>query len=326
MMPGAGDATPRSIDAEAGDWLPHLQALHRRFFETAGDTCLLWVNPAQGDPFEDNELVKASRVRVPILHPRFDPQFAPYLVPLVLDRFADADVFKRSVQLAWDAWSLPSLQAANGQPVCGWIIGATAPEELARHWASHCHLHKDGGLDKLLRFHDPGVREWLWPALSVAQQRQLLGPARTLLSFNRQRALLSHELAEPQGDGDGHTAGAIPGRLVLTSQQWQQIDDYATVHAAWLNAIAAPSGLDAPGGFDPRPVLQALAHATQYGVTDAQDRTLFATHALQCGANFYLDPRLQKVWDLTKDGDFYGGALEEVTGVPADQLRDFLAR
>lgn len=317
-----GEPALRSIDAEAGDWLPHLQALHRRFLETAGDTCLLWVNPAQGDPFESDELVEACRVRVPILHPRFDPQFAPYLVSLVLNRFADAEVFKRSVQLAWDAWSMSRLQAGNGQPVCGWIIGATKPEELARHWASHCHLHKDGGLDKLLRFHDPAVREWLWPALSVAQQRQLLGPARALVSFTRQRKLLSHELAEPERHE--HTAGTLPGKLVLTSQLWGQVDDYATVHAAWMNAISTPGGLDAADEFDPRPVLQALAQATQYGITDSHDRALFATHALQCGAKFHTDLRLQKVWPLTKDGEFYGGALEEVTGVPVDQLHKFL--
>ena len=158
------------------DWEQSLQALHKLFLEASDDTCLLWVNPAQGDPFEDDALARERRVPVPISHPRFDPRFAPYLLPLTLHRFADADIFKRSVQLAWQSWSLDSLNFANGQPIGGWVVTSRPPAELARHWADHCHLHLRGGLTKLLRFHDPSVREWLWPTLSPAQRRQLLGP------------------------------------------------------------------------------------------------------------------------------------------------------
>ncbi|MYM91216.1 DUF4123 domain-containing protein [Rugamonas sp. FT82W] len=299
------------------DWEPRLQTLHRLFYESAGDSCLLWVNPAQGDPFAGNALVEERKVRVPIAHPRFDLKFAPYLVPLELRRHADDDVFKSSVQMAWDAWSMENLQAANGQPIAGWVIADIAPSSLARHWASNCHLHVDKQLHKLLRFHDPGVREWLWRALSPAQQLQLLGPARTLIGFDRNRQLMYHECDAAQG-GSG-----VMGKLALSPLLWEQIDDYATVHAAWLTVVPM---LEGDRSVREREVFMALKQATQYGIRDPQDRAVFAGHALQIGYDFHRDDRLQAVWTLTRDGDFYGGALEEVTGQAVDRLAEYLGR
>ncbi|ELX11459.1 hypothetical protein Jab_1c00411 [Janthinobacterium sp. HH01] len=306
----------RRAGAVMEHWEPHLQALHRLFYESAGDRCLLWVNPAQGDPFAGNALVEECKVRVPIAHPRFDLKFAPYLVPLALHRHADADVFKSSVQMAWDAWSVESLQAANGQAIAGWVIADAEPASLARHWASNCHLHVDKQLHKLLRFHDPGVREWLWRALSPAQQQQLLGPARTLIGFDRNRQLMFHDRGAAQVE-----SGAT-GKLALSPLLWEQIDDYATVHAAWLNALPV---LDGGRSLREREVFQALKQATQYGIHDPQDREVFAGHALRIGPDFHRDERLLAVWALTRGGNFYGGALEEVTGQAVDCLPHYLA-
>ncbi|QGZ40205.1 uncharacterized protein DUF4123 [Pseudoduganella flava] len=305
-------------------WTSHLQALHRYFHEAAEDACLLWVDPAQGDPFDGSGLVEERRVRVPIAHPRFEPQFAPYLVPLHLDRSADADLFGHSVRMAWQAWDLPSLEAAQGQRVCGWIRTSGEAAVLAQHWAGNCYLHVHGALHKLLRFHDPGVREWLWLSLGAQQKRTLLGPAQTLLAFGRTQQLKRQEMAD---GGAAHTEA--PGRLVLTAEQWAQVDDYATLHAAWLaeRSARAAVGVDVPDdGFDPRPVFAALKHATRHGIVDAQDRVLFARHALALGPEFHTDERLLLVWKLTAQGDFYGGAIEEVTGVPVDELAAYLGR
>jgi hypothetical protein len=304
------------------DWESSLQTLHKLFAEVSGDSCLLWVNPAQGDPFEDDALVQERRVRVPISHPRMDLRFAPYLVPLTLDSYEDADIFKRSVQLAWQSWSLDSLNFANGQPIAGWAVTSRPVQQLARHWATHCHLHQHGGLTQLLRFHDPGVREWLWPTLRPAQRRQLLGPATTLIGFDRQQALMFHEMdgGELSADGDGH--------LTLDGLQWAQVEDYAALHAAWLQWCQRA----APGSAEKLPVLQeqrifsALSHASRYGIHDPQDRTLFALHALELGPDFHADQRLQAVWKLTATGEFYGGALEDVTKHAADQLHRYLTQ
>ena len=317
-----------SIDLqhEAEPWQPHLQTLHRQFYEHANDRCLLWVNPAQGDPFADDPLVDERRVRVPIQHANFDLVFAPYLVPLDLGKSGDADVFKRSVAIGWSAWELDSLQAFNGQAIGGWIAGdqpapALAPL-LAQHWAANCHLHYVNGLTKFLRFHDPSVREWLWRTLTPQQQARLLGPASCIVAFNRQQALIMHGViaAAPE-------VHEGPGKLQLTPAQWEQVDDYAVVHAAWLrwrsNVQDASHGLASREAWE-QALFHALRAASVYGITDRQDRELFAVHALQMGADFHEHARMLAVWEKTRTGDYYGAACEEVSGQPAYALQDYL--
>ncbi|WP_080753737.1 DUF4123 domain-containing protein [Janthinobacterium lividum] len=298
-------------------WEAPLQLLHKQFHETANDRCLLWVNPAQGDPFSSHAIEQQRKIVVPIAHPRFDQQFAPYLIELALDEYAGAELFKMSVELAWNSWTKDSLWAGNGQAIAGWVISDEAPENIARHWASHCHIHSVQGLEKLLRFHDPGVREWLWPAMTVEQQRQMLGPVSSVIAFDRQQNLMRHGL------DDTHALfphAALEQRLILSSSQWAQVNDYSTLHAAWLTW-----GESGPKQWE-QAIFSALARATHYGIVDKKDRELFALHVLQLGSDFHDDQRLQAVWSMTGAGEFYGGALEEVTGCPADQLQDYFSK
>lgn len=305
-------------------WERHLQALHRLFFDTAGGACLLWVNPAQGDPFANERPFDARKVRVPIAHPRFDPAFAPYLIALQLDKFADAELFASSVQRAWHAWSFESLQAAQGQPICGWVRTTGTAAQLARHWGNHCHLHSHGQLHKLLRFHDPGVRQWLWPTLNPLQRRQLLGPAKSLVAFDRQQQLMFHEAAETSDPA----ALSDSQQLILNQQQWRDVSDYAVLHAALLRVQEVAQSDQSSGARSTVPeaaLLHALAAATRYGIADAEDRILFATHAIEIGHDFHRHATMQAVWRLTGTGDYYGAALEEALGQTAGQLPGFLA-
>jgi hypothetical protein len=302
-----------------------IEQLHRHFDCAPQYQCLLWVDPAQADPFEDNLLVEQVRTRTPIRHPRFDPLRAPYLVPLDLSRSADVEMFRDSVELAWLAWDTEPLTAMRGQPICGWVRldagTSTSTKALAAHWARNCHLHMAAGQARLLRFQDPGVREWLWPALSDTQQRALLGPVAEIQAIGRGQRLITHRRA----DGAAASPDGYPA-LQLNQTQWDQVSDYATVHAAWLNwrnsLDAEANALQSPGWE--RPVHDALAEATRLGLRDAADRELFALHALQLGAGFHRHAQLQEVWRKTQDGDFYGSAIEEITGHPADQLVTFI--
>ena len=304
---------------QAGTWQACVQALHAHVQQAAQGHCLVWVNPAQTDVFADNASAQAQRMHVPIVHPRFDVQFAPYLVALDLSASADCDVLQQSVQTAYEAWDMPSLQACAGQAIGGWIICNSSPQKLASYWASQIHLHTVGGLTKLLRFHDPSVREWLWPALTAQQQTQLLGPAQALIGINRQQRVMVHTPPSP-------LEPANHAKLQLISQQWADVEDYAAVHAAWL----AQAGLEPAQWRHQLPVnwqlsiFKALQKATQHGVTDEHDRALFAQHALQLGPDFHSHSILKNVWLKTREGNFYGGAIEAVTGQPAAQLQKYL--
>lgn len=300
-------------------WELHAQNLRRQFEHSSSGRCLLWVNPAQRDPFDEDNLVQVRKVQVPILHPRFDPKFAPYLVALDLESDEDSKIFEASIQLAWEAWTTENLRAFRGQPIAGWIVTDKTPEMLARHWGAYTHLHFQNGLSKLLRFHDPSVREWLWPTLSPTQQQQLLGPAVELIAFNRQQELMHHRASAAKNSTLSNGAGVdetLVMKLTLTPAQWNQVDEYATVHGAWL---AWHDQQAASGGTSVLPVdwqsdvFGALVQATKYGISDPQDRELFATHTLQLGPCFHLQEKFQTVWDQTRAGHFYGGVLEELS-------------
>ncbi|MGL5181660.1 DUF4123 domain-containing protein [Herbaspirillum huttiense] len=174
---------------------------------------------------------------MPIKHPRFDLRYAPYLVQLDLSRNEDSDVLARSVELACSTWSLESLRNMNGHPICGWVATSASSSQLGHYWARTCHLHYRQGLAKLLRFHDPAVREWLWPSLEARQRRLMLGPAETIFSISRTGELLAQGQAT---GGDIHGNEALPTEaLILTEHQWGEVENYAAVHAAWLDLCSA---------------------------------------------------------------------------------------
>lgn len=306
-----------AIDQEECPWHETAKELQRYFAERADSQCLLWVNPAQSDPFHEVPLVRERRVCVPINHPRFDVRLGPYLVPLNLTQSEDMDLFRDSVDKGWQAWTADSLNAFAGQPIAGWVAAQAPATELARHWAWRCHLHTRRGLSKLLRFHDPSVREWLWQSLTEQQKRLLLGPAKCILSIGRGHSLV-HHVMPPQD-----TSGDAGQPLLLDEKQWVQVEDYATVHAAWL-AFSLGSNDHAPiGGGWPQDVFEALSHATTFGINAMLDRELFALHALQLGGAFHTAGRMLPVWEKTRSGNYYGSAVEEVFGRPGDQLHQY---
>ncbi|MES2317988.1 MAG: DUF4123 domain-containing protein [Pseudomonadota bacterium] len=295
----------------------HVDDLHRRFYEAAESKCLLWVNPAQSDPYEGDPLVEALRARVLINHPRFNPKHGPYLVPLDLSKSAHADVFRASAELAWNAWTRESLAASCGQPIAGWVLTRSPVKALALHWGTQCHVH-GRGRNQLLRFHDPSVREWLWPVLSDAQRDSLLGPADSLFAFGRNHAMMRHQRK------DARASRICFPALALTDVQWRQVEDYATLHRAWLTWQSANEDKPQQAAEWEKGVLTALSHATTYGIVDSHDRELFALHALQLKSTFHGLSQLQPVWRKTSRGEFYASAIEDVFGQPADQLHTCL--
>lgn len=307
-----------------------IETLLQRLHAASTDHCLLWVDPAQQDVFGDHPLIEQRRVRVPIRHARFDPALAPYLVPLNTAKFSEAELFGESVRLAWQAWQIPSLVAGKGQPVCGWAICSAPAAELAAHWGQHCSLHRIGMQSMRLRFHDPSVREWLWPSLSPVQQRHLLGPAQTLLSIGRQGQVLRHAQANQPPGSEASGVAEISNALTLADAQWSDVNDYATVHGAWLDYCqlneAHRQTLSRKQPNWVADILSALKQASQFGVTDLQDRRQFALHVLQFGGTFYQHPKLQAVWSRTQQGDFYGRALEDVMQESSDHLAGFLEK
>lgn len=308
-------------ERDGSSWRDHADQLYRHFGATAQHRCMLWVDPAQADPFEGHRVVEKSRVRVPIRHPRFEPSLAPYLVPLDLSCDDEIHLFSSSVELAWESWGIEHLNAMLGQPVCGWVSSSWDARVVARHWGTRCHLQMWNRQARLCRFQDPGVREWLWPTLSKTQQRTMLGPANEIVAIGRKRQLVHHAIAGSDERASSFTIQDIPP-LQFSQATWGHLDDYATVHAAWLtwrHSVDEDVVLAQVAGWE-QPIFHALTQARQLGIHDTVDCELFALHALRLGPSFYRDPKLGNVWTKTQAGEFYGNAVEEVTGLPADRL------
>lgn len=309
-------------------WNRHLQDLHRHFCEVSADRCLLWANPAQFDVFAEEAVAQDRLVRIRINSPDLNELLLPYLVPLDLSKSADADLFQKSVAIAWEAWTLDSLKAFNGQPIGGWIQTDTPPQALARYWAANCYVHSVNNSRVLLRLHDPGVRQWLWRAFSPAQKYQLLGPARSIHAFGREQQLMCHQRdSEASAIASASAAGEQQSRLQLKPGQWTRVSDYAVLHRAWLRYCEQTPDVREKqfgrAGWE-QDILASLDHASRLGILDEQDRELFAFHALQMGPNFHADRRLQAVWEMVRGGDYYGGACEHVSALPTDRLHEYL--
>lgn len=308
--------------ALAAPWDGVLQQLHREIDQRSDGRCFVWVDPAQGEP-ELGEVDPGLRVSVPIVHPHYDQRFAPYLVPLNLNRFGDDCVFAASIELAWTAWSTPFLMARRGMPISGWIVSDLGAREVAAYWGRHCYLHFVHGRTHLLRFHDPGVRGMLWQDLDARQRALLLRPVNAVFSLNRHQALESFSAASTPVAGLGADASNRPDeQLHLSEQQWQKVNDYATVHAAWTYLL----GEDLVGRDTP--VTEALRHslgaASSYGVTSADDRMLFLVCGLRYGIGFHNHVRMAEVWQRTANGESLVDAIEAVSGRPFEQLSSYL--
>lgn len=315
------------VDAEDSDvsppaWQDLMRQLYRIIAEQGDGKCLAWINPANGDP-ELGEGSEPARIIVPINHRAFDQRFAPYLVELDLSRFADDQYFQDSVAMAWTAWSQPLLAAQRGQPVCGWILTDTAASEVARYWANHCHLHVISGQTRLLRFHDPGVREMLWNDLNDIQRQHLLRPVNTVLAIDRHYELMRHDTPSIRSDADGVARSIRPSTFRLDEDQWKRVADYVTLHAAWVYGLSEGT-LPRSRRIDGN-VRASMAAAGSYGLQSEGDRMLFALLALRIGGAFHTDARLTEVWRLTADQESLADAMEQVFHLPIEELINFLS-
>lgn len=294
-----------SFDEEpSASWEKTFYYLLKHLHETSNAKCLLWVNPAQSDPFENILFVEEHRVRIPIRHPRFDTRTGPYLVPLDLTNKIAINLLERSVEMAWHAWSKDRLSAFCGQPIAGWVVPQASAQSLATHWASRCYIHSRQKLTKLLRFHDPSVREWLWLTFTTEQKQALLGPSKSIYSIGRKCMLQCQETSYENQLND-----AMP-LLQLTDKQWRQVEDYASIHAAWIT-WSANSRINNQEWDWAAEIFKTLEFATDYGLHDSQDRELFILHVMQLGHDFHTAKKMNSVWQKTSKGTHYGNALQE---------------
>lgn len=260
----------------------HFETLLNICHEQGNDQCVLMINTAQFDLFAEDEFVQKHKVIVPIAHPRFDQKYVPYLVQLNITDESQAAILQRSVDQAYEDWSLDNLEAFGGQAICAWVLTKAPIEQLAQYWAKTTFVHRHNNQDKLLRWHDPSVREWLYPILSPAQIDQLLGPADQLYSMGRKQKLIDHTKTRD--------TSPLPPHLQLNVVQWQAIESFALLHAGWVQACIEYDDFRERFTQEYHPIrlyVDSLETAKQLGIEGEEHLKQFVKLAWQYGPDFY---------------------------------------
>lgn len=163
----------------------------------------------------------------------------------------------------------------------------------------------------------------LWQDLDTHQRALLLGPVKAIFSLNRHQALESISApSTPVAGPDAAALAPLGEHLLLGQQQWQQVNDYATVHAAWRYLVGEDLiSRDVPVTEALR---RSLGAASSYGVTSADDRMLFLVCGLRYGIGFHTHARMAEVWRRTATGEPFADAVETVSGRSFEQLSTFL--
>ncbi|ERT10741.1 DUF4123 domain-containing protein [Photorhabdus temperata] len=173
------DFSPEVIDRQR---ICLLADLHNAFTQQGGQGLLL-VDPAVFLNRRQDELLPAAilnhqpaAIAIQIKHPRFEPRYSPWLIPLDINQPEDADMLELSITQALQESDPAELIAGRGRMVCGWLFSAHPVSAIAQHLGMTAVQTLSSVRQIVLRFYDPTVNNALWPLLDTWQRSRLLGP------------------------------------------------------------------------------------------------------------------------------------------------------
>lgn len=220
------------------------------------------------------------------VHPEMDKASQPRWLPLNTEQARGSFLLQDSIEQALAELEPKRLQQGRGRRIAGWIELDGDVRQTAVHLGRQMiRCHPQGGLC-LLRLHDPAVMWALWPLLTPAQQRQLLGPVNAwwlLDPSGKLTALRSQDEAPAQP---------------WTAEQWLDIENITPMNQALRQWFASPvaAARDAPSLSQARSdATQALRRARAYGIADRQDLAAFALHALTVDSGFDSHPVVRDI-------------------------------
>jgi Domain of unknown function (DUF4123) len=284
------------------------QALHQA--AQAHSEGMLWLavdaNPGAGESLADElqsalDSVMAQTVRLD--HPEVDKAWRPRWLPMNTEQAKGSSLLQDSIAKALAELMPQALNHGGGRRISGWIQLDDEVEQAAVHIGRQMIRRHPQGHRCLLRLHDPAVLWALWPLLTPAQQRQLLGPINTwwLLDPNGQLTALRC---------DDRSAAAEPWAV----EQWADIDNITPMNRALRNWLAAPEASTAlllPEAH--RIAIQALRRARAAGFTHDRDLGAFALHALAVHPQFDHHPQVQRALAKREPADQYTALIEALS-------------
>jgi Domain of unknown function (DUF4123) len=256
-------------------------------------SCHLLFDPMLRPLEEDSELAIAlsaaeaagcasakHAIRLPI-----DAQACPWVSRLDVDKSSSSHAITLSLQEAVSELDPTKLRAGLGRRIGGWLVSDAKPQTIAAHLA-HTMVLEHGGQRMLLRLHDSAVMWPLFHMLTSEQRTAMLGPIKHWWLLDPAGHLAC--LDNPRALTDASRSTAPSGSLCLSSEQWADVLRFNSLNATlnqWLEAMAAPPDADSMAGARTA-ALAALRRASTYGLSETDDLTLFALHALRIAPVF----------------------------------------
>ena len=313
----------QQADALSNQW-------HRQWAQAgAANGCLLLdtVQQPWGDDEQSADWIARGFTALPwtVFHPQLHAAAVPLYMAFAPERTRDSFLLGETFAAALRELQPAVLAEGLGRRLCAWLGGTASAAEMANHLARQSLQWAPDGTQRWLRLYDPAVMWLLWPLLSAAQQRLLLGPIEHwwLLSPIGQWVKLDWQApsTEPaQADPDAE--------FELDAAQWQLIEHATALNAAlrdWLasdeRAWREPAVLDAARVA----MTQTLPRALGHGLRDAQDLALFMRAAIVCHANFDTHALLAERLRRVEAGEFFSAAVDDIGDAQWQQIASDLS-
>ncbi|QTD93118.1 DUF4123 domain-containing protein [Burkholderia anthina] len=277
-----------------------------------GGKCLLIVDPSlralDDNPTEGALFSQAKRTSVPVEHIAVAPEHRPCLIELDLSSATGTALLAESLRAALADRRPESIARGQGQRIGGWLVGSDSLQQVVDHWSDNLLQVDDQGRRCLLRFYDARVLALMWPVLSSAQRRRLLGPVQTWHALDACAELTTYT-----------APGRSQSALEIEDAQWIEFHRHAIANRAlalFMNDVERQ-----PVQQEVQTAVESAGRAELHGLRDREDKIAFVGHALAWHSSFDAHPAMAPVLEKVSRGDLYCAAVSELDPRVVEEIR-----
>ncbi|WP_423383599.1 DUF4123 domain-containing protein [Burkholderia sp. LMG 32019] len=299
------DGNRESVDSMAS-------VLRAYFSQQRESRCYLVVDPSQRALPQSDEGASSfddlPSAVVEIAHEAFPDNHRPYLIELDLSTSEGVALLIESVRLAFEDRKPDAVAKGLGQRIGGWLASEATLEHIAGHWSSNVLQIDDQGRRCALRFYDARALSLMWPILSEAQKRALLGPVKAWHALDA--------CAKPCVYA---SEAALRTELDLTDRQWPDIHRHGLINRALALHMLATQRQ--PRSSEVETAIASATRAEQHGLVDREDKIAFIGHALTWHPYFDRHPSVARALRQRAPDEFYTAAVGELSEDEIEAIR-----
>ncbi|RQZ10385.1 DUF4123 domain-containing protein [Burkholderia sp. Bp9031] len=289
-----------------------VSVLRAYFDQQRKSRCCLVVDPSQRALPQSGEGAPSFHDQpsavVEIAHEAFADDHRPYLIELDLSTSEGVALLIESVRLAFEDRQPDAVAKGLGQRIGGWLASEATLEYIAGHWSNNVLQIDDQGRRCALRFYDARALSLMWPILSDAQKRALLGPVKAWHALDA--------CAKPCVYA---SETVLRTELDLTDRQWPDIHRHGLINRALALHMLATQRQ--PRSSEVETAITSATRAEQHGFVDREDKIAFIGHALTWHPYFDRHPSVAHALRQRAPDEFYTAAVGELSEDEIEAIR-----